>query len=282
MKKQLIFFLFSLVLVASLQNCKYAKIDSVANTSSEVGFTTINAKGRIIDYKDGTPTAHGHCYSPTIEIPEIGLAGTKSTETPYVDVDFESKIDCLFFDKEYFVRPYMRNGSKIVYGEVQKISTKTPSIIIKNFVVKRGTTTLALDSIYFATDIILNEPLEVLSLPVGQKAREYGFVFCKAVDTTKLIDANNKLSFPTPTSIFDMRFSSIDVVTTNRREINNISVNVNNPFNSNRALFFGDTTNNYYTRGYIKLNRGDVVKYYYSDLIKLPNQTTSLLKFKIK
>ncbi len=271
MKKHLIFFLFSLVLAASLQNCKYARIDSIVNNSSEVGFTTINAKGRIIDYKDGTPTAHGHCYSDTDEIPEIGLPKTDTTETPYVDVDFESKIDSLIFDKAYFVRPYMRNGNKVVYGEVQKITTKTPSVIISEFKIARIPRTSSVQDSVLFIKAITNEPLKVLQLPNNVNGREYGFVFGKE-DTLRVDNG-----FPTTgTRVFDIRFVSANNITTNVRELK-LDITLNNPL---PALgiptnFFSvpDPSANitptvYSARAYLKLNRGGVPKYYYSESIK--------------
>ncbi len=277
MKKQLTFFLFSLVLGAYLQNCKYAKIDSIANTSFEVGFTTIKAKGHIIDYKDGTPTAHGHCYSLKDEIPEIGLAETDTTETPYVDVDFESKIDTLFFDKEYFVRPYMRNGDKIVYGEVQKISTKTPRIIIDNFLIKRDSINPTTIKDFLEASCITNEPLIV---PNPLITRQYGLLFCKAPNVSEL-SISSGVIIPTGTNIINMPLTPSPLVLERR----NISLNIqlNDPLNPTNQTFFSAVAGtDYYVRAYVKLNRGDIVKYYYSDLITLLNQPPSPLKFRIK
>ncbi len=274
MKKQLIFFFFSLVLVASLQNCKFAKIDSVANTSSEVGFTTINAKGRIIDYKDGTPTAHGHCYSDTDENPEIGLIATDTTETPYQNVDFESKIDTLFFDRDYFVRPYMRNADKVVYGEVQKIRTRTPAIIIKNFVVKRDS---ANNKDSFTAEIITNEPLNVSNPLI---TRDYGLLFSK---TASDISINSGVIIPTGANIINMLLTPSPILLERRNISLDVQLNAPTLPNSTTGVTFFSTAGiDYYVRAYVKLNRGDIVKYYYSDLISLSNQPPSPLKFRIK
>lgn len=265
MKKQLIFFLFSLISGVSLQNCKFAKIDSIANSSAEAGFTIINAKGRIIDYKDGTPTAHGHCYSTSVEIPEVGLADTDTTETPFVAVDFESKIDSLIFDKTYFVRPYMRNGTKIVYGEVQKISTKTPGIVIKNFLSKDTLIPpMGLPEQLISIDISTNEPLLVLPLPNNVASREYGFIFGKA-DTLR-IDSG----FPTNPNIFDIRFVSPNNVNNNVR---NFRLNLRRasplaPNNSAGVVFFNEPpSTNFAVRAYMKLNKDGVAKYYYTNRV---------------
>ncbi len=275
MKKQLIFFLFSLVLVVSLQNCKYAKIDSIVNNSSEAGFTTINAKGRIIDYKDDTPTAHGHCYSTTVEIPEIGLADTKIKETPYQNVDFESKIDSLLFDKEYFVRPYMRNGDKIVYGEVQKITTKTPAIIIKNFVVKDSLTSPMTSDSLISIDILTNEPSIVLPFSTNVTGREYGFVFGKA-DSLNITNINITNGFLTSGTVFRISFPSpptyvIPPANNNRRNLSlSLKRSSPTPPNSSTGVMFFDSIagTNYFVRAYLKLNRDGIAKYYYSERIK--------------
>ena len=186
----------------------------------------------------------------------------------------------------------MRNGDKVVYGEVQKIRTRTPSVAIKNFAVriKRITIPLPSDSVLFETSISISEPLKVFPLTTSLNARDYGFVFCKAADTTKLVNANDTV-FPTGTGIFDMRFPSTNIVTTDPKISIDKRENISDILNPSRKSFFSDVTNNYYTRAYIKLNRGGVIeggvirgddiKYYYSNLITFPKKTSSLFNFKM-
>jgi uncharacterized protein (TIGR02145 family) len=123
--------LFILILLSAsfvLQTCKKLEKEMLVSTGEVTNILTNSAdvSGMIIDLGKEGVTQHGHCYSKT---PNPSISGiTTQLGVPAGTGGFTSQLTGLEAGTTYYVKAYLNDGTKPVYGKEINFSTLAPSV----------------------------------------------------------------------------------------------------------------------------------------------------------
>ncbi|HUX58350.1 MAG TPA: FISUMP domain-containing protein [Bacteroidales bacterium] len=177
--------------------CRKLEKSMLVLTSEVTNILTNSAEasGMVIDLGEGA-TQHGHCYGTS---PGVSTTGSKTQLGTPPTGGFTSQLTNLESNSKYYIKAYISNGAKIVYGKEVSFSTLSPSI--------PTITTIAISSITGTSASSGGE----ISNDGGAPVTERGVCWNT---TTSPTTADSKTSDDTGSDIYSSKITGLTISTT--------------------------------------------------------------------